>query len=58
MSADARWTVGTGLTVIAIVVTLFIWLGNRIDGLDERLRAVETDVATLAVRVTSLEEGR
>ena len=65
MSTDARWTVGTGLTVIAIMLVLFAALGNRIDRLedrierlDARLDTVEASVKVLEVRVTNLEGER
>ena len=55
MSSDAKWTVGTGITIAALVVTLAAMFHARIDGLDERLREIENVSARYDERLKSLE---
>lgn len=48
--------IGTGLALAVFLNAGFAALGTRIDGLDERLRLLEEDVAVLNVEVRELSE--
>ena len=39
MSSDARWTVGTGVVLLATILAVFSVLSTRIDSLESRLDA-------------------
>ena len=39
MSSDARWTVGTGVVLLATILAVFAILSTRIDSLESRLDA-------------------
>ena len=57
MSTDARWTVGTGIAVLTILVMLFGTLRADVRDLGDRLAEVEQAVAALAVQVVQLQRA-
>ncbi len=60
MSTDARWTVGTGVALLAVVLAVFTLLSGRFDSMEARLGSVESRINVmenrLDARLLSIEE--
>ena len=59
MSADTKWVVGTGIGIVAAIVTTGVALAalmvSLIAGVNGRLERIETDVRGLDARLRAVE---
>ena len=60
MSTDAKWTLGTGVALLAVVLAVFTLLIGRFDSMEARLVGIESRINVmenrLDARLLSIEE--